>query len=191
MSWRFKDFLQAVKGLDERAFLDTYPFPLIMSEGLVSNSASGKLAHAESGTKKLGTVEELAAATANSDTDDAWVVPVRRKETSKLRIVTVGRGEECDIRIAHPLVSKRHAYFTEDAEGWLIADAQSTNCTFADGDRLEPLTPRRLQDSIALRFGPAVKYRFFGPRAFHAYCIMRLRMKEGGEPPKTRRVPKP
>jgi FHA domain len=187
VSWRFKDFLEQVKSLDEQAFLARFPFPILMSEGQISNGASGKITAGET-TKRLGTVEELAAST-SSDVDEAWVVPVRRKETSKLKIVTVGRGEECDIRISHPLVSKKHAYFSQDAEGWLIADAQSTNCTFADGNRLEPLTPQRLQDSIALRFGPAVKYRFFGPQAFLAYCSMRLRMKDP-DPSKTSKIVK-
>lgn len=175
--WRFKDFLSSVKGIDEAGFLKKYPFPLLLSEGQGASGASGKIVGGDAPTRRVGTVEELAAYQAN-ESDDAWVVPIRRKEGSKLSIVTVGRGEECDVRLAHPLISKKHAYFTEGADGWTLSDAESTNCTFADGDKLEPHKPRRLDDSVVLRFGPAVKYRFFGPRAFHAYTAMRARMKD-------------
>jgi hypothetical protein len=175
VAWRFKEFLGRIKGLDEAGYLATYNFPILLSEGQGSASASGKLGGDEP-TKKIGTVQELVSFT--NESEDAWVLPLRRKETSSHgTIVTVGRGEDCDIRLSHPLVSKRHAYFTQDAEGWFLNDAASTNCTFCDGDRLEPHKPHRLADSIALRFGPAVKYRFFAARGFYAYCAMRLRMK--------------
>ncbi len=191
VSWRFKDFLAHVKGLDEAGFIAKHPYPLLLSEGQGASGASGRVVLADAATKKLGSVEEVAAH-AGSESDDAWVVPVKRKDTSKLTIVTVGRGEECDIRLAHPLVSKKHAYFQQDAQGWLLADAESTNLTFVDGEKLEPHKGKRLADSIALRFGPAVKYRFFGNAAFHAYCAMRARMKEGeGKSSQTRTVKRP
>lgn len=177
MSWRFKEFLQLVKGLDEAAFVAQYPYPVLLSEGQGASGASGKLG-GDAPTRKIGTVEELAAYS-GGESDDAWVLPVRKRDADQHRtIITVGRGEDCDIRLAHPLISKRHAYFTQNAEGWSLNDAESTNFTFADGNKLEPHRPYRLSDSIALRFGPAVKYRFFAAAAFHAYCAMRARMKD-------------
>jgi len=191
VSWRFKEFLAQVKGLDEAGFIAKHPYPLLLSEGQGASGASGRVVGGDAPTKKLGTVEELAAYT-GGDSDDAWVLPVRRKEASKLSIITVGRGEECDIRLAHPLVSKKHAYFQQDAQGWLLCDAESTNLTFVDGEKLEPHKGRRLADSLVLRFGPAVKYRFFGNASFHAYCAMRARMKDAeGKSPQTRTVKRP
>jgi hypothetical protein len=176
VSWRFKEFLAHAKNLEESKFLELYPFPLLLSEGQGASSASGKVIGVDAPTKRVGKVEDLVAA--QDASDDAWVVPVSRKEGSKLSIVTVGRGEECDVRLVHPLISKRHAYFQQDPEGWLLADAESTNCTFVDGDKLEPHKLCRLNDSVVLRFGPATKYRFFSARAFAAYCSMRGRMKD-------------
>jgi hypothetical protein len=175
VAWRFKEFVIEAGGLDEAGFVAKHPYPLLLSEGLGALGASGKNL-GDAPTRKHGNAADVAAST--TDNDDAWVVAVRRRDASTLTIVTVGRGEECDIRLSHPLVSKKHAYFQQDAEGWLLADAESTNLTFADGDKLEPHKPRRLADSVALRFGPVVKYRFFRPQAFHAYCSMRARMKD-------------
>jgi hypothetical protein len=179
VSWRLKEFLSQVKGLDEAAFVTRYPHPLLLSEGHGAGGASGR-AEGDAPTRKLGTVEEIAAYA--EDADDAWVVPVTRKETSQHpSIITVGRGEECDVRLAHPLISKKHAYFTQDAQGYNLCDADSTNGCFADGNKLEPHQPFRLSDSMALRFGPAVKYRFFGCRAFYAFCSMRLRIRTSAQ----------
>ena len=85
------------------------------------------------------------------------------------------------MRLAHPLISKKHAYFTHDAQGFSLCDADSTNGSFADGNKLEPHKAFRLADSVALRFGPAVRYRFFGCRAFFAFCSMRLRIKTSAQ----------
>jgi hypothetical protein len=177
VSWRLKEFLLDVKGLDETAFVTRYPHPLLLSEGQGAQGASGKLVGGDSSTRKIGTVEEVAAYA--DESDDAWVIPVRRKESSQHQtIITIGRGEECDVRLAHPLVSKKHAYFMHDAQGFSLCDADSTNGCFADGNKLEAHKPFRLADSVALRFGPAVKYRFFGSRAFFAFCAMRLKMRD-------------
>jgi pSer/pThr/pTyr-binding forkhead associated (FHA) protein len=106
------------------------------------------------------------------------VLTVARRDRSKhASIVTVGRGEDCDVRVVHPLVSKRHAYFTQNDQGWHLADAESSNGTFVDGNRLEPHKLQPLHDSVVLRFGPEIKYRFFGPVAFFKYVSMRARMK--------------
>jgi hypothetical protein len=185
VTWRFGEFLSQVKGLDETTFRMKHPYALLLSEGQGASGASGKIVAADASTRKIGRAEELAKY-ARDGGEEAWVIPVRRSSSSQLSIITVGRGEECDIRLAHPLISKKHAYFQQDAEGWLIADAESTNCTFMDGEKLEPHKPRRLTDSVVLRFGPAVKYRFFSPQSFHAYCAMRARMKDPASP-ETRR----
>ena len=48
--------------------------------------------------------------------------------------VTVGRSEECDIRLSHPLVSRHHAEISRGPEGdFLIRDLASRNGTSVNG----------------------------------------------------------
>ncbi len=180
MAWRFKDFLSLSKGLDEASFLARFPYPLLLSEGQSAASATGRVSGNPATTKLADDEAPPAPSPAQvAESDDAWVIPLVRRDTSEQRsLVTVGRGEECDIRLTHPLISKKHAYFTQDGDDWLLADAESTNCTFVDGNKLSAHQPVRLVDSTALRFGPVVKYRFFSPRTFHGYCILRSRVRE-------------
>ncbi len=175
MSIRFSDFIAENRDLDEEAFVARHVYPFLASEGAANAGAIG----ASEPTKKIERDEGGGprAVAIGSQGDVQLVLPVRKQSGKHATIITVGRGEECDVRLSHPLVSKKHAYFTQDAQGWVLADADSTNGTWADGARLEPHKPVRLEDGTALRFGPALKVRFFSSRAFYEFMSLRARMK--------------
>jgi hypothetical protein len=48
----------------------------------------------------------------------------------------VGRGEECELRIDHPLVSRRHLLVSMTNGQWEVQDLRSSNGTFANGSRI-------------------------------------------------------
>lgn len=74
--------------------------------------------------------------------------------------ISVGR-EDTDILLRHPEVSRRHALFTRDGDGFRLDDLGSTNGTWVDGRRLEPGAPIRLRGGERVRF--AVMEFVFGP----------------------------
>lgn len=51
--------------------------------------------------------------------------------------VVIGRGEGCEIRLAHPEVSYRHAEIYEEEGKWFIKDLGSSNGTFVDGIKVD------------------------------------------------------
>ena len=53
--------------------------------------------------------------------------------------VTLGRSKDCDIRLADPNVSRRHAEIRPNGEGWTIVDLGSTNGIEVDGRRVKEL----------------------------------------------------
>jgi hypothetical protein len=171
-----EDFVLKAKDLDETKFTATYPNPFLISESGITGTGSGAWSSPEAPTQ----TSVRQPPDEGSDKGKATVViPVLRRDSSRhTSIVTVGRGEECDIRLAHPLVSKRHAYFTQNEKGWCIADADSSNGTYADGNRLEPHRLHLLADSEVLRFGPEIKYRFFTTASFYKYVAYRARIKK-------------
>jgi adenylate cyclase len=68
----------------------------------------------------------------------------------KTKVVTVGRTPECDIQIADPWISSRHARFERrDGRQWLI-DHGSRNGTFVDD---VAITETLLEDGAVIRFG--------------------------------------
>lgn len=65
-------------------------------------------------------------------------------------VVCVGRGEECDVRLVHPSVSRRHAQLRWEAGAWRLRDLRSKNGTRADGRAVAEVS---LRDNAWLRFG--------------------------------------
>src|SRR5262245_41177450 len=51
--------------------------------------------------------------------------------------MVVGRGDEADVRLDSPIVSRRHARFTRGASGTWVEDLGSANGTFLDGARVQ------------------------------------------------------
>ncbi len=52
------------------------------------------------------------------------------------RPVTIGRSSTCDVVLALPMVSSRHAILEPVDDGWQIRDLGSTNGTFVEGRRI-------------------------------------------------------
>jgi hypothetical protein len=64
--------------------------------------------------------------------------------------LVVGRGEDCDLLINHPSVSRRHAELQSVDGGWRLVDLDSKNGTFVNGARIGR---EQLSGSAWLRFG--------------------------------------
>jgi diguanylate cyclase (GGDEF)-like protein len=72
------------------------------------------------------------------------------------RPLVVGRGDNCDIRINDPSVSRRHAIVQAGADGWEVSDLGSTNGTFLNN---VSVASAPLRDGDYLRVGNAI-HRF-------------------------------
>jgi two-component system cell cycle response regulator len=72
------------------------------------------------------------------------------------RSITVGRGENCDVRIVDQSVSRTHARIEAVIDGYELADAQSTNGTFVND---HAVAAHRLKDGDYVRVGNCI-YRF-------------------------------
>jgi diguanylate cyclase (GGDEF)-like protein len=73
------------------------------------------------------------------------------------KALTLGRGEDCDIRLQDHSVSRRHAKIEPSPEGFFVFDQQSTNGTFVNDKQLD--TSWLLQDGDYLRIGNCI-YRY-------------------------------
>ena len=66
-------------------------------------------------------------------------------------VVTIGRGEDCDVRLGDALVSRRHALLRLNPLS--IEDAGSANGTLLSGERVAPGSATRLQVGMAVSIG--------------------------------------
>ncbi|MEP6718583.1 MAG: FHA domain-containing protein [bacterium] len=84
--------------------------------------------------------------------------------------LTIGRGEECDIRLDGLLISNRHASVLNTTSGSMIEDLGSTNGTYINGQRITGRKAIRPEDVIqigpfVLRVEPARGVSVFDTRA--------------------------
>lgn len=99
------------------------------------------------------------------DEGKKWVFPLKRG-AKFASMITIGRAANNALRLNVPSVSKFHAYFTYVARdgSWYLADANSSNGTFIDGQDLPPSHGKvQLKSGASLRFGPDVTARFYEP----------------------------
>src|SRR3954469_17350832 len=66
------------------------------------------------------------------------------------RPVVLGRSKDCDIRLADPNVSRRHAEVRPDGAGFVVVDLDSTNGIEVDGKRVKELA---LSDGTSFMLG--------------------------------------
>ncbi|MGC8916966.1 MAG: FHA domain-containing protein [Thermoanaerobaculum sp.] len=74
--------------------------------------------------------------------------------------VVVGRSRSCDVRLREDTVSRLHAAFVWNQDGWVLEDLGSSNGTFLNGQRV--LEPQRVRGGDQVRFG-ALKGTVTGP----------------------------
>ena len=138
-----------------------------------AKGAAGQLASVvEPSAKKMGTMmlnsESPLQITHGGAGDPARVFLTR--SFGKTGQVTVGRGEECEIRLDGLLISNRHATVLTTTAGPAIQDLGSTNGTYINGQRITGRKPIRPEDVIqigpfVLRVDPARGVSVFDTRA--------------------------
>lgn len=88
--------------------------------------------------------------------DRYYVAPLRKRsqDESFRDRVSVGRAINKDVVLRHPNVSKLHAWFElDEAGGVYVADADSSNGTFLNHQRLPPRELTQISAGQHLRFG--------------------------------------
>jgi len=68
------------------------------------------------------------------------IYPLIKSNRNKYKgIILIGRGQDQDIIIDNPKISKAHSYFKISKEKNILRDTGSSNGTFLNKNRLEPL----------------------------------------------------
>lgn len=79
---------------------------------------------------------------------------VRTLSLSGRASLTIGRGPQNDIALAHPAISRLHARILARDGELIVEDTASANGTFVNGERVEPAEPRRIVPGDTVRVGP-------------------------------------
>ena len=66
-------------------------------------------------------------------------------------LVSIGRGNTCDLRLSDPSVSRKHASLVLYEDGWAIEDSGSTTGTYLNGQKVT--SPQLLFDGDTITMG--------------------------------------
>jgi len=122
----------------------------------VDSAAAQMLPEVSPSAKKMGTMvlgsESPLQITHGAVTDQPHVF-IERSFANQSQL-TIGRGEECSIRLDGLLISNHHASVSRTNSGWTIEDLNSTNGTYVNGERITARRSIQLEDVVQI--GPFV-----------------------------------
>jgi hypothetical protein len=184
-----EDFL----ALDRTAFLEKHPDAVIVFDDLnLGAEVGGTFQTLAKKPEKHGNTTRGAREKLLDRLEGKWVFPLRKKDDKFACMITIGRAANNVMRLNVASVSKFHAYFTHVArdKGWYIADANSSNGTFIDGQDLPPSHGKiPLKNGMSMRFGPDVTGRFYDCNALYDLLQSYTRDSSSAEGPILRDQP--
>lgn len=102
---------------------------------------------------------------------------IRRKKASAFdltakTVTTVGKGENCDIRVDNPLVSEKHFFIVFDGENCFIEDAHSVGGTYVNNKKIKR---QKLSDYDRISI-PSAAYIFYGNKLLYSTAAGGIRI---------------
>lgn len=160
-------FMEPLAELDQEAFMAQVQEPVVVFDEIGEESGGGQF-------QTINTTPDKIGPAAGSGPDGDMLQQGASKWACKLVtgskfacILTLGRAANNNLRINVPSLSKFHAYFTYVAKekAWYLADANSSNGTFLNGQELPPSHGKvKLENGALMRFGPDITARYLDPQ---------------------------
>ncbi len=156
-----KYYLDKMVELSKDVFVEEMNYPFLVYMGEVDKKSNG-----DSGKKTesidIDQLQELLFM------DDASrlqmeIHPIVKKDTEECKgEISIGRGEDNDIMIILPLISRSHSVIKQDGE-YYIKDLGSTNKTFLNWETLVPEKWTLLNEGDNIIFSGKYNFTFHAP----------------------------
>lgn len=154
------EFARAHAPLSRQEFLTVVEVPHLLIPWTETEEANGDPFFT---TERLNRASLFQASQARHD---LLVAPLKKREhggNAFTGMITLGRAENNDLVLAHPGVSKFHAYFRKLDEAWTLRDANSLNGTMINGEKLTPEAERPLRSGVVIRLADAITLELLWP----------------------------
>ena len=154
------EYLREVGGLPFGLFEEKYRYPVLLwpqAGGWMQNTPF----QFETYVSEFSDEEPLDVSPGTeSQIAQTLVVEIRKQaSTGPTNMICVGRAANNDIVLANNTVSKLHSYFlvSEKGDSYEIVDANSTNGTLVNNNRLVAYKNRPLANRDHIHFGPSIQ----------------------------------
>lgn len=171
-----REFWETVRTLSREAFLADYPHPFLLELKAVEGDV-------DEASMDFATVVDMTASAMGRAGDgdervcaESRVWGLKKFGTTFPGKVTVGRTSNNDAVLTDARVSKLHAWFLQDGDGaWVLCDAESSNGTFHNGERLEKLGKAIIANRDQIGFGGQARFVFVTAGHFQRQARFLLR----------------
>ena len=162
-------YLADAMQLDEAAFVDRYPWPVLVTPE-PSPDLMRKLKRADTVVQQitLSEMDPMAPGMVGASLD-ALCLQVRPLDPGRTRM-RIGRAPSADVVLIDESISRVHAELTWDRgiERAMLIDLETKNGTFVDQRRLSPGKETTLVPGCVVAFG-GLATRYYSPRTFRAW----------------------
>jgi len=163
----FSDYLKSVQLLSEEQFLRIHAVP-----ALIFCSQTENFPDSDDNKKTDAWLEHktVFSETSSETTNHKTIAFLRKSNRNPFKdFITIGRAANNDVVLNKATISKAHAFLVQKGLMWQITDQKSSNSTYVDGNKLEPLQPYHLHDNSVIRFGFEVQASFYSPNGLWSY----------------------
>lgn len=98
----------------------------------------------------------------------------------KQDVISIGRDENCDIKLNDAEISKHHARFYHESSAWFIADTNSTNGVWLNDKKIEPQTKYELFSDDVIDIAHKERFVFYKSKAQNNVAQNSLNQNEQG-----------
>ena len=155
------------KQLGKQRFATMYTHPVLLTANPANEASAGYLTRPTTKQQNASGPSSYANKIGFAADSNYLVIPIVKAEGRPFPDrIGVGRTRNADITLPFNEISKYHAYFSNDGESWTLSDAESSNGTFIDGERLRPITPMALKDGALVAFGARL-FLYRAPQKFY------------------------
>ena len=166
-------YLEPAEGMSEDEFITTFAYSVLFEKsGIVSLDHSSLL----SGTKLLNDTRDVLHLITDSSeliSNKAKVFELRKRSSSLVTDIFVGRAPTNDIVLANPSVSKSHlrCISIPRTEHYHLVDMFSSNGTYLNGKKIYPFQKHQVGDHDEISFGTEYQLIYYSPQAFYEMLI--------------------
>ncbi len=157
------EFWQKARALARETFLKEFPAPFLVEVAgpVAVENLDFKTFHGETTFARAGE-------TPSSGLDATTRIrTVAKRGTLFPGKITVGRSGNNDVVVLNPRVSKLQAYFTVENGTYGLVDAESSNGTFLNGEKLKALVRHPVRDTDVIGFGTQTRFLFWTAERLH------------------------
>jgi len=166
------NYIEAAQKMSKDEFIAEFPQPFLVQQSVAPDEGGERGPAFMTSRAPLADLQSGARGSCKPSSALVFQI-VKRGKNAFASMITVGRTASNDVAMFSTGVSKFHAFFSKDGKTGLyyLTDADSTNGTCLNGERLTPQEKNEVRDGDTVRFDGFIELKLYFPARFYARVL--------------------